>query len=90
MDKHRPGRFVAVNLPAVPETLLESELFGHGKRSIHHGQGQRHCRFEMAHNGVIFLDEVGGNMPANMQAKLLRVLQERSFERVAAAQKPSR
>jgi len=85
VDKHRPGRFVAVNCAAVPETLLESELFGHEKGAFTSAAAQRHGRFEMAHNGVIFLDEVG-DMPPNMQAKLLRVLQERSFERVGGTE----
>jgi DNA-binding NtrC family response regulator len=77
----REGPLVAVNCAALPETLLESELFGHEKGSFTSAVGQRKGRFELAHGGTIFLDEVG-DVPPTMQAKLLRVLQERRFERV--------
>jgi DNA-binding NtrC family response regulator len=78
---NRPGDFVAVNCAAVPENLLESELFGHEKGSFTGAIAQRKGRFEQAHQGTIFLDEVG-DIPPAMQVKLLRVLQERTFERV--------
>lgn len=73
--------FVAVACVALSEQLLESELFGHEKGSFTGAAGQKPGRFEMAHTGTLFLDEIG-DIPAPVQMKLLRVLQEREFERV--------
>ncbi len=77
--------FVPVNCMALSETLLESELFGHEKGSFTGAVGRRKGRFELAHKGTLFLDEVG-EMPPSLQVKLLRVLQERTFERVGGNQ----
>src|SRR5687767_10076371 len=74
-------RFVALNCSAIPETLLEAELFGHVRGAFTGAVGTRQGRFEQAHKGTLFLDEVG-TMSQSLQMKLLRTLQERSFERL--------
>ncbi|HEX8274787.1 MAG TPA: sigma-54 dependent transcriptional regulator [Longimicrobiaceae bacterium] len=77
--RHRP--FIGVNVAALPETLLESELFGHEKGAFTGATDRRKGLFELANNGSIFLDEIG-EMPLATQTKLLRVLEEREFRRV--------
>ncbi len=80
----RTQRFVALNCSAIPETLLEAELFGHVRGAFTGAVVTRQGRIEQAHKGTLFLDEVATMSPA-LQAKLLRVLQEREFERVGDA-----
>lgn len=78
LSQRSSRRFVPLNCSAIPETLLESELFGHEKGAFTGATNRRAGHFEMAQGGTILLDEIG-DMPLNLQAKLLRVLQERQF-----------
>src|SRR4029077_14986922 len=75
------GPFVKINSTAIPETLLESELFGYEKGAFTGAAGSKQGKFEMADKGTLLLDEIG-DVPAVTQVKLLRVLQEREFERL--------
>ena len=77
--------FIAVNIPALPETLLESELFGHEKGAFTGAEKTKKGRFELADKGTIFLDEIG-DIPINLQVKLLRVLQEHQIERLGSTE----
>ena len=77
--------FISVNCGALPETLLESELFGHEKGAFSGAVSQRKGRFELAHEGTLFLDEIS-EMSSPLQVKLLRILQEMEFERVGGSQ----
>jgi len=79
------GPFISLNCAALPEQLIESELFGHEKGAFTGAQSQRQGRFELAQGGTLFLDEIG-ELPLATQAKLLRVLQEKCFERVGGSQ----
>ena len=82
----RAGKpFAAINCAAIPENLLESELFGHEKGSFTGAVRQQKGKVELADSGTLFLDEVG-DMPSAIQAKLLRFLQERTFERIGGRQ----
>src|SRR5207344_2790109 len=81
LSPRRGKAFIAVNCAAIPETLLESELFGHEKGSFTGAAERRLGMFELADHGTIFLDEIG-EMPMATQVKLLRVLEEREFFRV--------
>jgi DNA-binding NtrC family response regulator len=81
LSPRREGPFVAINCAAIPETLLENELFGHEKGAYTGAGNARMGKVEMADQGTLFLDEIG-EAPLGVQAKLLRVLEERKFERV--------
>jgi DNA-binding NtrC family response regulator len=80
-SRRSQGPFLAINCAAIPETLLESELFGHEKGAFTGAERQRIGKFEQCHRGTIFLDEVG-DMPPATQAKMLRLLQDGQFQRV--------
>ncbi|MFW5827362.1 MAG: sigma-54-dependent transcriptional regulator [Alkalispirochaeta sp.] len=82
-SSRRDGPFVAVNCAAIPDTLIESELFGHEKGAFTGAAGSRKGKFELAHTGTLFLDEVA-DMSLNAQSKVLRAVQEMRFERVGS------
>jgi DNA-binding NtrC family response regulator len=79
------GPFVAINCAAIPDTLLETELFGHEKGAFTGAAMRKPGRFEVAHRGTLFLDEIG-DLPLALQAKILRALEEKRFERVGGTQ----
>ncbi len=79
------GPFVAINCAAIPESLLESELFGYEKGAFTGATQRKPGRFELAHRGTLFLDEIG-DLPLALQAKILRALEEKQFERVGGTQ----
>ncbi|MDR1955222.1 MAG: sigma 54-interacting transcriptional regulator [Treponema sp.] len=81
LSKRANEALVTINCAALPESIIESELFGHEKGAFTGAMAQRKGRFELAHRGTIFLDEIG-ELPPHLQVKLLRVLQERELERV--------
>jgi two-component system NtrC family response regulator len=88
LSNRKDGPFVAINCSAIPETLLESELFGHEKGAFTGAHIQRKGRFEKAHEGSLFLDEIG-ELPGHLQVKLLRFLQEQKIERIGGREEIS-
>ncbi len=87
-SRRRQGPFQAVNCSAIPETLLESELFGHERGAFTGAVASKPGRFELARGGTLFLDEIGEIRP-EIQVKLLRVLEDRAFERVGGTRNVS-
>ena len=88
LSPRRDGRFVAINCAAIPENLLESELFGYEKGAFTGAVRQTLGKIELAHRGTLFLDEIG-DLPAALQAKILRFLQDRNIERLGGRQEIS-
>jgi transcriptional regulator with PAS, ATPase and Fis domain len=84
-SRRRDGPFVKVNLGGIPSTLFESEMFGHVRGAFTDARADRKGRFEVAHGGTIFLDEIG-DLDAGSQVKLLRVLQDRAYEALGSSQ----
>jgi DNA-binding NtrC family response regulator len=85
LSSRSEGPFVAINCAAIPDTLLETELFGHEKGAFTGAAARKPGRFELAHRGTLFLDEIG-DLPLGLQAKILRALEEKRFERVGGTQ----
>jgi DNA-binding NtrC family response regulator len=81
LSPRNDGPFVAINCAAIPETLLETELFGHEKGAFTGASQRKSGKFELAHRGTLFLDEIG-DLPISLQPKILRALEEKTFERV--------
>ena len=81
LSPRNDGPFVAINCAAIPENLLETELFGHEKGAFTGASQRKPGKFELAHRGTLFLDEIG-DLPLSLQAKILRALEEKTFERV--------
>jgi DNA-binding NtrC family response regulator len=85
LSPRNDGPFVAINCAAIPDNLLETELFGHEKGAFTGATARKPGRFELAHRGTLFLDEIG-DLPLALQAKILRALEEKQFERVGGTQ----
>jgi DNA-binding NtrC family response regulator len=85
LSSRNDGPFVAINCAAIPDTLLETELFGYEKGAFTGAAARKPGRFELAHGGTLFLDEIG-DLPLALQAKILRALEEKQFERVGGTQ----
>ena len=85
LSERAKGPFVAINCAAIPENLLENELFGHEKGAFTGATGRKIGKAELAHKGTLFLDEIG-DLPLTLQGKILRLVQERQFERVGGLQ----